>query len=197
MRRSVWLAVVLVLILPLVFFMASCTKKAVQSDPLEVTEPEVQEEPEVQAEPEPEVVEPEVQAEPEQVAQTEDDQLWKEVAAREAADKAFVTENIHFAFDSSSLSEQARRILSSKAEYLRTYPDVKVTIEGHCDERGTEIYNMALGKRRAESVKVFLSKLGIGSERLNTVSYGEDQPIAMGQNEASWATNRRAEFVIN
>jgi peptidoglycan-associated lipoprotein len=72
-----------------------------------------------------------------------------------------------------------------------------VTVEGHCDERGTDGYNKALGERRAEAVKEFLVTLGISSNRLNTISYGEERPIAMGQNEASWAKNRRAQFVIN
>ena len=70
-------------------------------------------------------------------------------------------------------------------------------MEGHCDDRGTSEYNIALGERRAESVRMFLVNLGIDTNRLNTVSYGEERPIAMGHNEASWATNRRAQFVIN
>jgi len=72
-----------------------------------------------------------------------------------------------------------------------------VTVEGYCDDRGTDAYNMALGKRRAESVRDFLVNLGIGRNRLNAVSYGEQRPIAMGQNENAWAQNRRAQFVIN
>ena len=114
-----------------------------------------------------------------------------------AALTAFVGENIHFAFDSSLLSDQARQILIGKAEYLRTNPDITVTVEGHCDDRGTNAYNIALGERRAESVKMFLVDLGIGTNRLNTVTYGEERPIAMAHNEASWAKNRRAQFVIN
>ena len=85
----------------------------------------------------------------------------------------------------------------SKAEYLRANLGVTVTVEGHCDERGTDAYNKALGDRRAESVKNFLVSLGISANRLNTVSYGEERPIAIGQNEASWAKNRRTQFVIN
>lgn len=126
-----------------------------------------------------------------------DGRLRAEAAAREAALAALVGENIHFAFDRSLLSDQARQILISKAEYLRTNPDITVTVEGHCDDRGTNAYNIALGERRAESVKMFLVDLGIGTNRLNTVSYGEERPIAMGHNEASWAKNRRAQFVNN
>jgi peptidoglycan-associated lipoprotein len=72
-----------------------------------------------------------------------------------------------------------------------------VTVEGHCDERGTEAYNIALGERRAESVKNFLVDMGISANRLKTISYGEERPIAMGQDEASWAKNRRAQFMVN
>ena len=71
------------------------------------------------------------------------------------------------------------------------------TVEGHCDNRGTEAYNIALGERRAESVKNFLVDLGISANRLKTISYGEERPIAMGQDEASWAKNRRAQFMVN
>lgn len=108
-----------------------------------------------------------------------------------------MNENIYFAFDSSVLSDQAQQILNSKADYLSTNPDITITVEGYCDDRGADAYNIALGERRAESGKIFLVGLGIGTNRLNTVSYGEERPIAMGQNEASWAKNRRAQFVIN
>jgi len=80
---------------------------------------------------------------------------------------------------------------------LNTNSGVTVTVEGHCDDRGTETYNIALGERRAESVKKFLVDLGVSANQLNTVSYGEERPIAMGQDEVSWAKNRRAQFVIN
>jgi peptidoglycan-associated lipoprotein len=127
---------------------------------------------------------------------TRTEAVAREAAARQAALTAFLGENIHFAFDSFLLTDQARRKLTSKAEYLRANPDVKVTVEGHCDDRGTSAYNIALGARRAESAKMFLVNLGIATDRLNTVSYGEERPIAAGHDEASWAENRRAQFVI-
>jgi peptidoglycan-associated lipoprotein len=80
---------------------------------------------------------------------------------------------------------------------MRTNQDLTVTVEGHCDERGTGTYNMALGDRRAESAKNFLINLGISANRLSTISYGEERPIATGQNEVAWAKNRRAQFQIN
>lgn len=187
MRKNVWLAIGLAVILPamLGLFTASCTKKMVKTEPVSMTEPEVQKAPDKSA------------GEAEQTGQLKDDRLWAETAAREAAERAFVEENIHFAFDSSALSDEAQQILKSKADYLRSNPDITITVEGHCDDRGTDAYNIALGERRAESVKIFLVDIGIGSNRLNTVSYGEERPIAMGHNEASWARNRRAQFVIN
>jgi peptidoglycan-associated lipoprotein len=135
--------------------------------------------------------------EAEQARRLQEDRLWAEATALEVARTAFINESIHFAFDSAVLSDRAQQILHSKADYLRTSPDVTVTVEGHCDERGTDAYNMALGKRRAKSVKNFLVDLGISANRLNTISWGEHRPIAMGKNKASWAKNRRAQFVIN
>jgi len=185
MRKNLWLAVALVMILPAMFFTASCTKKVVQTEPVLTNQPEVSEASDRSAE------------EAEQAKRLQEDRLRAEATAREAAGTAFVNENIHFAFDSSVLSDQTQQILKGKADYLRTNSGVTVTVEGHCDERGTDAYNITLGERRAESVKNFLVDLGISANRLNTVSYGEERPIVMGQKEASWAKNRRAQFVIN
>jgi peptidoglycan-associated lipoprotein len=185
MKKNVWLTIILVMILPAMFFTVSCTKKVVQTEPVSTTQPEVSKASDRSAE------------EAEQARQPQEDRLRAEAAAREPAGTAFVNENIHFSFDSSVLSDQAQEILNSKADYLHVNSDVTVTVEGHCDARGTEAYNIALGERRAESVKNFLVDLGISANRLNTISYGEERPIAMGQDEASWAKNRRAQFVVN
>ncbi|HSB00148.1 MAG TPA: peptidoglycan-associated lipoprotein Pal [Anaerolineales bacterium] len=185
MRRKVWLAIALVKILPVVLFMFSCTKTMVQTQPVSTAKPEVQKAPDRSAE------------EAEQAERLREDRLRAEAAARDAAETAFVDENIYFAFDSTVLSDQAQQILNSKADYLRTNPDITITVEGHCDDRGTDAYNIDLGERRAESVKIYLAWLGIATNRLNTVSYGEERPIATRHDEASWAKNRRAEFVIN
>ena len=193
MRNKGWSAIALAMVLPVMLFTASCSKKVVktqtetqtQTQPVSRTGPEVRKAPDRPAE----------EAKPD--GRLEEVRLRAEAAARLAALTAFVGDNIHFAFDSSQLSDQARQILTSKAEYLRTNPDITVTVEGHCDDRGTNPYNIALGERRAESVKMFLVDLGIGTNRLNTVTYGEERPIAMAHNEASWAKNRRAQFVIN
>lgn len=116
-------------------------------------------------------------------------------AQRQARDR-FIYDNIHFGYDSSALSLEAQSILREKAAWLRNNPGTTVIIEGHCDERGTTEYNLALGDRRAESVRSFLVNLGISAGRMTTVSYGEERPLDPGHNEAAWAKNRRAQFVL-
>lgn len=106
-----------------------------------------------------------------------------------------IRDPVYFDFDRSDLRPEARETLNRKAQILRDYPDIRVRIEGHCDERGTVEYNLALGERRAESARQYLIDLGIDPDRLTTVSYGEERPAVEGRNEAAWALNRRAEFV--
>ncbi|MEE8219716.1 MAG: peptidoglycan-associated lipoprotein Pal [bacterium] len=101
-----------------------------------------------------------------------------------------------FEFDKSRLTSETRATLEENAAWLRAHPDIKVQIEGHCDERGTVEYNLGLGERRATSVRNYLVSLGVTSDRLFTISYGEEQPVAMGHNEQAWRQNRRTEFKI-
>ncbi|MBU3947321.1 MAG: peptidoglycan-associated lipoprotein Pal [Proteobacteria bacterium] len=112
--------------------------------------------------------------------------------------QALVNEDVRFDFDSAALNERAQEILKKKATYLEKYSAayVTVTIEGHCDDRGTNEYNLALGEKRAQSAKNFLVNLGIASSRLKTISYGEEKPVDPGQNEGAWVKNRRAHFII-
>lgn len=107
-----------------------------------------------------------------------------------------VLEDVHFEFDKSTLTNTARSILDMNGKRLKENPGIKVIIEGHCDERGSNEYNLALGERRAVSVKNYLSSLGIENKRMKTVSYGEERPLDPGHNERAWALNRRAHFVI-
>lgn len=102
---------------------------------------------------------------------------------------------VHFDFDKYELTAAARKIMSGNADYLHSNPGVRVRIEGHCDERGTTEYNLALGERRAKSAFQYLMDLGVDPNRMGVVSYGEEQPLDPGQNEEAWALNRRAEFV--
>ncbi len=103
---------------------------------------------------------------------------------------------VHFDFDKYTIRPEDRDLLIKNAEWLRKNPQVKVWIEGHADERGSAEYNIALGEKRAKSVKKFLIDLGISPDRLSTITYGEERPVDPRHNEEAWAKNRRAEFVI-
>jgi len=119
-----------------------------------------------------------------------------EARAKSEAVEELTSVTIHFAFDSYELSEESRAILALKAQIMRRYTDVRVVIEGHCDERGTEEYNLALGERRARAGYEHLVILGVDPERMSIVSFGEERPVNPAHNETAWAENRRAEFVV-
>jgi peptidoglycan-associated lipoprotein len=103
---------------------------------------------------------------------------------------------VFYAFDSADLSPEAVATLKGNADVLRKYATWKITIEGHCDERGTAEYNLALGERRSVAAKTYLVTLGIAADRIQTVSYGKEFPFDPGHTEEAWAKNRRAQFVI-
>ena len=104
--------------------------------------------------------------------------------------------DVHFAYDSIELSDNAREILRTNADWLREHPKAKAEIEGHCDSRGTIEYNLALGAKRAKSVKDYVVGQGIAVDRISTISYGEELPLCQEETEACWARNRRVHFVI-
>jgi len=106
-------------------------------------------------------------------------------------------DRVFFAFDRSDISPEAREILARQADWLRRYPNVSVTIEGHCDERGTREYNLALGERRAQAAKNVLVASGIPAARIATISYGKERPAVVGSTEEAYAQNRRAVTVVN
>ncbi len=110
--------------------------------------------------------------------------------------KSIKISNIYYVFDDFSLSEKAKKTLVEDAVWLMNNPQKEVVIEGHCDERGTEEYNIALGERRASSAKRYLINLGVKSSQLSTISYGEEKPADSGNDEEAWAKNRRDEFVV-
>src|SRR5947209_13799680 len=106
-------------------------------------------------------------------------------------------DRVFFDYDRAEISAEGREILQRQAEWLRRYPNVGVTIEGHTDERGTREYNLSLGERRAQTVKNVLVALGIPASRISTISYGKERPAAVGSSEEAYAQNRRAVTMVN
>jgi len=104
---------------------------------------------------------------------------------------------VFFGFDKSDLTPEARATLDRQAAWLNQYPRVTISIEGHADERGTREYNLALGERRADAVKKYLTARGVDANRVATISYGKERPQVLGSNEAAWAQNRRGVTVVN
>jgi len=140
---------------------------------------------------------------PQAAAGPSDEELAAQRAAEEAlrlkqaAMQAFENEDVYFNFDDATLTDEAVAILNQKVAFLRDNAGVSVTVEGHCDERGTNEYNIALGERRAQSVVSFLVNAGVPADMVKAVSYGEEKPAVMGSDESAWAQNRRGHFVLN
>ena len=119
-------------------------------------------------------------------------------AATSAEDAlAKIGNTVYFGYDSSALSDDAQATLMRQAGFLRGNPSLTVTIEGHCDERGTREYNLALGERRATAARDYLLAQGVDPARIRVISYGKERPVASGSNEQSWSKNRRAATVLN
>lgn len=170
MQKKKWILLALILVVPGLLVTVSCQKKVVNATPEPVVEKQPEEKPVEKA---PVVVPP------------------------TGPDMMVMQEDIYFEFDKSTLTPAAQDNLLRKAEWLRANPDSTITIEGNCDERGTNEYNLALGDRRAESAKSFLVDLGIDAARITTISYGEERPVDPRHNEEAWAKNRRDHFVVN
>jgi peptidoglycan-associated lipoprotein len=187
MRKNYWIALAFLLVVPAMLFTVSCAKEAVQ------VQPEVKEVPPPPPQPEEDLA---AKKAAEEQARLEAERLEAERAAA-AALAAFQSEHIYFEFDKALLQPEAQQVLDKKAEYMRMNPNITVTIEGHCDERGTDAYNLALGERRANAAKDYLINLGVEAGRLSTISYGEERPLDYGHNEEAWAKNRRDQFVVD
>jgi peptidoglycan-associated lipoprotein len=196
MTKRKWIILALVLIVPAMLFTVSCAKKTVSTEPSTTdtaADDARQAELDKQAE-----LDRQKKLEEERLAAERAKKLQGEAREREIAmaQNRFLNENIYFAFDESVLDYQAQELLKEKATWMRDNPAASVVIEGHCDERGTNAYNLALGERRAESAKTFMVNLGISAARMTTISYGEERPADMGHNKEAWAKNRRATFVL-
>lgn len=168
MQKKLWLVLALLVVLPGFLFTVSCQKKVQAQAPAPAPAPAPKPAPAPAPAP---AAKPDV--------------------------PAFMTERIFFDFDKSVLKLEAQALLKKKAEWLKVNPKAKLLIEGNCDERGTNEYNLALGERRAESAKKFLVDLGIDAKRISTISYGEERPIDPRSNEEAWAKNRNCGFVIS
>jgi len=179
MQKKMLKSVALLLVIPAVFFLFGCAEEEVTS-----TGPDA-----------PQIEESGKAAVDEEASQAsiEEDAIRRE---QEEARNQFVSEDVLFDYDQSSLTSEAQAVLQRKAVWLRNNAEASVVIEGHCDERGTTEYNLALGDRRANSAKSFLVDMGIDSARLKTISYGEEMPIDKAGTEEAWAKNRRAHFSL-
>ncbi len=163
-------------------FMTSCKKKVEQAPP---PPPQVKEQPPVEKVEQPPAKDPVLSEE--------------EIFARKTLEELNTEKPIgmiHFDFDKFFIREDAKPVLEANAAFLKKWTSVKVLIEGHCDEKGTEEYNLALGEKRAKSTIDYMSSLGISTDRIKIISYGKSQPIDMGHDEAAWQKNRRAQFTI-
>ena len=195
MKKKLWICLSLLLVIPGLLIVTSCAKKTVKVDLAQTQEEEAAK---LTAE----------KAKQEEIArqrsldenrrQQAEKHRQEEAARRKiiVARNLFINENIYFDFDRSNLKPETQEILKRKAEWLRNNPGESVIIEGHCDERGTNEYNLALGDRRAQSAKNFLIDLGISESRLTTISYGEERPADPRHNENAWSKNRRDHFVL-
>jgi peptidoglycan-associated lipoprotein len=195
MNKKLWMHVVMAILVAGLFLTASCAKKTVVSDATTI-----EDQTKAQAEAEAAAAAAK-KAEEERIRQQElQDEAARQAAVEqarlEAAKTRFLHQNVHFAFDSSELTDAAKTLLKEKADWLKGNTGASVIIEGHCDERGTTEYNLALGERRANAVKQYLQDLGIGGFRLSTVSYGEERPLDPGKTEEAYSKNRRAQFVL-
>jgi peptidoglycan-associated lipoprotein len=189
MSKKLALILFTVMVIPGLLLTTSCAKKVVKSEPAMTEQPAA-------------AAQPAEQPKPADMAATkpaiDEAKLKAEAAQREMmrARSMFMSEDIYFDFDSSVVKPAAQEVLQRKADWLRSYPEASVIIEGHCDERGTNAYNLALGDRRAEAAKAFMMNLGIDSVRISTISYGEERPVDARSMEEAWAKNRRAHFVL-
>jgi len=201
MKRNLVVATLVVFAFSSIFLLSSCAKKQV------ITEEKVVEAPAPEVAKEEKAAVPAAKEEKMEEAKIERLKELEEAKKREAAideEKAwmerraakFEAEAMYFDFDKSFIRLEYRPVLQEKAAFLKDYPDMRVRIEGNCDERGTNEYNLALGDRRGSSAKNFLISLGIAADRIETISYGEERPRGLGHNEASWSQNRRDDFVL-
>ncbi|TET92859.1 MAG: peptidoglycan-associated lipoprotein Pal [Desulfobacteraceae bacterium] len=211
MKRNLIIATLVVFAFSSIFFLSSCAKKQVVTEEKEIKAPPKEV---AKVEKEKPVAKEVEEAKEEEVKRAEEARIEKlkelemakkrEAEAKIDEEKAWQerraanveAEAIYFDFDKSFIRLEYRSVLKKKAEFLKDSPDIHIRIEGNCDERGTNEYNLALGERRATSAAKFLISLGISPDRIETISYGEERPLALGHGKGAWAQNRRDDFVV-
>lgn len=181
--RNAGRVVGLMALVSLIFFISGCAKRGVQQ--VEGPTPPSQQEGVIAGTPDMELDMPGAEGDVSAAPQAMEEEIAK-----------FEQDRIYFDFDKFNLTAEARKVLAEKASFLNAHPNMKVRIEGHCDERGTREYNLALGERRAKSAQDYLIFLGINPTRVSTISYGEERPLEASSGEDAWKKNRRAEFRI-
>jgi peptidoglycan-associated lipoprotein len=192
MKKGLNQLIISILALSFLIVLGCCTKKSVRPEAgvEEVTPPKEEalpsrEEAKMPAEGEKKPLK-EAPISEEEIKEKEKERLLKKLTLNDA----------YFDFDKYNIREDTRKVLEENAKILLAYPNVKIQIEGHCDERGTNEYNLALGERRATSAKNFLVNSGVKSDRISTISYGEERPQCTEHNEECWQKNRRAHIII-
>jgi peptidoglycan-associated lipoprotein len=178
MKKMIVLSIALILVFS---FFTGCKKKVKEVPP----PPQVKEQPVVEKVEEPVVKEP--------VLSEEEIFMSKSL---EAINREQPLAMIYFDYDKAFIRADAKPVLESNVAWMKKFMSVKVLVEGHCDERGTEEYNLALGEKRAKSTMDYLASLGISADRMKILSYGKSQPLVTGHDEASWQKNRRTQFTI-
>ena len=138
-----------------------------------------------------------VEAGPDVLPMAEDATRAEDFSVNDASGEGGPLADVYFDYDQARLSDQARGILEKHALWLQNHRSAKIAIEGHCDERGTTDYNLALGEQRARAARDYLVNLGVAGDRITTVSYGKERPLDPASNEAAWSKNRRAHFVVS
>jgi peptidoglycan-associated lipoprotein len=197
-KRLTYNFMVFILMLSLSLFLNACAKKIIEGETVTEQKEEI-----ARAKEKTPSEEEKLRLKAEEEKATREARLREEAAKKEEAAKRearlrkeFENEDIHFDVDRFLLTDKAKEILAKKVSWLLDNPIVKIETEGHCDERGTNEYNMALGERRANSAMKYLVIAGVKAGRISTISYGEERPLDAGQNEDAWTKNRRAHFRI-
>ena len=200
MSRKSYTIIIIALCLSLVMLLASgCTKKSVKQDPSMKSAEELAAERERAAKLE---AERELARLREEARRREQEEFEKSLAAKKTPGiegevyESKLLKRVHFDFDRYEIRGSDAQILKENAAVLSKFPEVKIQIEGHCDARGTNEYNLALGERRANSTRQYLLSLGVPAERISIISYGEERPLETVQSEEAWGKNRRADFII-